>query len=130
MNSGKGIQIRILINRWNSPSRVHTGKLQIWDREVDKTYEAIIASANPPLTRAQTSISSISSASGAFTTLLETQNRFAFAQITEVDGHEGLVLEKPLAPLLVLFVESSEDVKVKSEDIIAFSCEFSALPRE
>jgi len=105
---------------------VVTGRLQIWTWK-DETNPDDVAGVKSPLDRASTSMSTMSRASFASTATLKAQQKIPGAQITDVDGGDGLRVRMPIPPLLIMFVElSSKDKDIQPGQILAFKIDQNA----
>ncbi|KAM3072525.1 hypothetical protein ACMFMG_009321 [Clarireedia jacksonii] len=103
-----------------------TGRLQIWIRK-DETNPDVVGGVKSSLDRASTFMSAMSRASFASTATLRAQQQIPGARIIDVDGGDGLRVNMPIPPLLVLFVESSSrDQDIQPGQILAFKIDQNA----
>ncbi|KAH8585639.1 hypothetical protein B0O99DRAFT_646483 [Bisporella sp. PMI_857] len=118
-----GIMIRVH-KKWRLRGREKTyiGKLQIWDKKREKAPEEVARKVNPALPRAQTGLSSMSRASTTSNLTLKTRDMLAARLERTEDDSYSLVMEAPVAPLVVLLVQKSpDDRNVEPGDLLAFS---------
>ncbi|PQE26724.1 hypothetical protein CJF31_00003424 [Rutstroemia sp. NJR-2017a BVV2] len=118
----QNIKLRIL-KKTQFDSRnlnVVTGRLQIWIWK-DETDPNVVPGLNASLDRAPTSMSTMSRSSVASTATIRALQHLPGAQVTDVDGGDGVRVRMPIPPLLIMFVESSsKDKDIQSGQILAF----------
>jgi len=131
ITSNDNIMIRVH-KRWSVSGceKSYIGKLQIWDKKREKAPEEVVSKLfrNMTLPRAQTGFSSMSRASATSSLTLKTRDTLA-ARIENYDENsDSLVMDAPVAPLVVLLVqESPGDNKIYPGDLLAFGAPLKAV---
>ena len=121
--SNDGIKIRVH-KKWTFRGREKTyfGKLQIWEKEGEKATEEVARKANSTPPRALTGLSGTSRKSTTSNLTLKTRDTLAARLEHTEEDSDSLVMDAPVAPLVVLLVQQSYDDKnVEPGDLLAFS---------
>ncbi|CAD6445348.1 238bbbf9-3ddf-47de-80bb-47399045db6a [Sclerotinia trifoliorum] len=118
-----GIRLRILRNFGSIRKDNILGGLQIWLKGSDKDKEFIRIESKPPLQGASISISSSATSRTTFASMFMLKAKEVISRSHLIPIDEGICfrIEKPVAPLVVMFVESvSEGKEIKPGQILTF----------
>ncbi|KAA8571419.1 hypothetical protein EYC84_001422 [Monilinia fructicola] len=120
----RGIKLRTLERFQFESKNAITGRLQIWLKDFGRGFDSTQIGANSSLRRASTSFSTTSRTTFSSIATLKAREAIPGSHLTTIDEGSGLSIDRPIPPLVIMFVESSsKDKNIQRGQILAFKFE-------
>ncbi|RAL65480.1 hypothetical protein DID88_001046 [Monilinia fructigena] len=120
----RGIKLRTLERFQFESKNAITGRLQIWLKDFGRGFDSTQIEVNSSLRRASTSFSTTSKTTFSSIATLKAREAIPGSHLTTIDEGSGLSIDRPIPPLVIMFVEySPKDKKIHRGQILAFKFE-------